>query len=187
MPIRFQCGQCGAGFKAADAQAGQQMPCPKCGGTIQVPLPSAPPAAEVMPEATLAPPDDPLDETESASMGETRVNPFVGIAKKSPESLSQGLPTPPPPPPLAPLSPQKPAEPNAFESPVTPAEEPREVDLTRVKIVNIDLSFWTVLRLTLRFSLAAMLIGFVAWLLIVVFLFLVEIVFGVGIFGVSLG
>lgn len=59
--------------------------------------------------ATLAPPDDPLDETESASGGETKVNPLSDLARKigdqpggpPPASSLSGSAPPPPPPPVA--------------------------------------------------------------------------------------
>ena len=185
MPIRFQCGECGA------AQGG------RCAGGPADALPqvrgddpgsfakrTASCGSDARSDARAA--RRPAGRNRIGLYGRDTGEPIRGDRQERARPCRKGFPRHRRRRHSLPL-PQKPAEPNAFESPVTPAEEPREVDLTRVKIVNIDLSFWTVLRLTLRFSLAAMLIGFVAWLLIVVFLFLVEIVFGVGIFGVSLG
>ncbi|TWT77802.1 hypothetical protein Pla123a_15980 [Posidoniimonas polymericola] len=99
MAIRFQCSQCGAGFKAGDSQGGIELPCPKCGANIRVPSNHDGPA-----EAALAPPDDPLDETESAGYGDTLVNPFVGIGAEMGPADSTNPPhdaplAPPPPPP----------------------------------------------------------------------------------------
>lgn len=63
MPIKFQCGHCGASIKAPDTHAGQTLPCPKCGQPVVVmadvaapPLPSVQP---VVPPVASAPPSVP--------------------------------------------------------------------------------------------------------------------------------
>lgn len=166
MPIRFQCSACGAAFKAADDHAGQQLPCPKCGSALQVPIA----------QATLAPPDDPLDETENSGLAETQVNPLAGIAKKVDEKKRPAAAAPPPPPPPPPIkSALVEPPPNAFQSPQT-APEPRDLDLTRVKITDIDLPFWSIFRLSLKFWAVALLLTFALWLVMAV----LAMVIGVG-------
>lgn len=174
MAIRFQCSECGAGFKAGDSQGGVELPCPKCGANIRVPSfdtpPSTPPAnaAPRSDEAQLAPPDDPLDETESFGFGDTQVNPFVGLGQEK-------TPPPPPPPPPAPA----PAA-NAFQSPQAPIERPRDVSLTDVRIVDIDLRFGTIFKLLLKVWIVSLAFGLAAWVLMFVLLMLFGIAFGGG-------
>ena len=43
MPIQFTCPHCGSETNVADEFAGQSGPCAKCGKTVTVPLPGAPP------------------------------------------------------------------------------------------------------------------------------------------------
>lgn len=183
MPIRFQCNSCSAGFRASDEQAGQQLPCPKCGSVIQVPVA----------QATIAPSDKPLDETESASLAETQVNPFAGIAEKvtadggraaapplAPPAATAS--TPPPAPPAAQPPPPAPANSNAFQSPQAPREDPREVDLTQVKITDIDLPFWSVFKLVFKAWVAALMMMFALWLILAG----IMLVLGFGMFAVGL-
>ncbi|MCA9240119.1 MAG: hypothetical protein KDA37_07970 [Planctomycetales bacterium] len=86
MPIRFQCGNCGAGFKAADEHAGHQLPCPKCGSEMRVPAD----------QAIIAPQDDPLDETESSGLADT----MIRKPSRPTQATMPPVPPPPPPPPL---------------------------------------------------------------------------------------
>lgn len=181
MPIRFQCSQCGAGFKAGDAQGGLELPCPKCGANIQVPPPGAP-----MPEARLAPLDDPLDETQSSGFGDTQVNPFVRPAQPAAEpDAGEGPPDlsapPPPPPPAATRS-------NAFESPRAPIERPRDVTLGGdVRVVDIKVPFWSIARLLFQIWLILLVLSFAAWALMAAVLAVVALVFGGGAFRIDVG
>lgn len=156
MPIKFHCSHCQAPIKAPDTHAGQTLPCPKCGQPVLV-APEAPaPPAPAAPAPPPSPPSPPEPVLPSAPEPVELDVPQIVTHDKRPAGSVPPVATPPPV--------------TGFEPPQTPTGGAvRDVNLTDVRVVDLKIPFGSVFKFAVQFFLCNMLLGFVLWLVMMIF------------------
>lgn len=160
MPIKFQCAACAAPIKAPDTHAGHNLPCPKCGQPVQVPLAATPPAA-----ATSAPPVMPavmpavMDVEDQGELPQIIVQDAPPIAAEVPEF-----------------------DDSAISAPPMMSQRTTSDGLQSVRVVDLDLPFKSVFKFAFQFFISNLVFGAVIGLVG----FLIILLLGTAL-GVSLG
>ena len=152
MPIKFQCAACAAPIKAPETHAGETLPCPKCGQPVQVPIVASPAPAAAAPPA---PPVVPTAVAVEEGMPQIVVQDGSPAATEFPE-----------------------IDDNAFAAPQTRSERFTSGDLQPVRIVDIRMSFKSVLRFAFQFFLANMIFSAVLGFVIFIFSLLLAAIIG---------
>jgi hypothetical protein len=143
MPIVFYCPACSHRLKVADDTGGKRGRCPNCGVPVSIPFESEDPDMVPIPLATVPP---------TGSAPATGVSPSGNHAAPSPSPFV--------PPPVTPGPPhaQSPVHASVVVSPVVP---------TRVVVVDFDMPFGSMVRLMVKWSLAAIPAILILWGLLI--------------------
>lgn len=148
MPIKFQCSHCNSSIKAPETHAGKNLPCPKCGQTLSVPM-AKPAPASVATEQT-GPAAEPDLPQVSAPEPEADAIPEIIVRQpgqaKTPPPVSKG---------------EVPTAPNAFAPPQTRSTPAANVDRSNVRIVDLRLPFSSVFRFAVQFFLCNLLLSLI--------------------------
>lgn len=173
MPIKFNCPACAAAIKAPETHAGQTLPCPKCSHAVTVPQAGAEnaPPGEVPPADADAkagggelPPDlPPQFPPVDSSPVETELPEIVTGADVPPPAPTPAVTAPTTPEPTATVSTPPLSLPahaaNAFAAPQTVARSTSVGDLTDVRIVDIEIPFWSLFKFTFRLFVCSTILG----------------------------
>lgn len=139
MPIKFNCNACSAAIKAPETHAGQTLPCPKCGTAVTVPTVAQGASATAVDVPPAFP--EPSDPEAPAEL---------------PEIVTNRVDVPPPAPVVQ--YPSSEEAPNAYSAPQTVARPTQSLDLSDIRIVDIDVPFWSVFKFAFRFFAANLLL-----------------------------
>lgn len=189
MPIKFNCPACAAAIKAPETHAGQTLPCPKCGHAVTVP--QAP--AENTPPAEVPPAD--ADANAGAGELPPDLPPQFPPVDSSPietelPEIVTGADVPPPAPTSTaatatvstpPLTMPADAA-SAFAAPQTVARPTSVGDLTDVRIVDLEIPFWSLFKFTFKLFVCSTILGVALYAVMFAVLFAIAAVLGVGSF-----